>query len=264
MHSSSRGIVVVNTITLLLVLFGNFVAGSGKFINKTVGEVSNRYDTLFTPAGYAFSIWSLIFLLLIGFCMYQWSLLKKGDNENLISRTGYWFAISNVVNLLWLVCWINEWLTLSVIVIFMLLFCLCMLTIRLRLQSEHERLRTLLFVCWPVTIYLGWIMVASIANVAAWLVSTGYRGGGLGEETWAIVMIVIAASLFLVLLKTRNITAALFVAIWSFVAIAVKQWQLHFNISLAALIASSVLLIAISIHAFKNRQVNLLRKNGAL
>jgi hypothetical protein len=264
MQSGYRGIVLVNTITLIITLFGNFVAGSGKFINKTVGEVSNKYDTLFTPAGYAFSIWSLIFLLLTGFCMYQWYLLKKGDDNNFISRTGYWFALSNVANVLWLVCWLNEWMALSVIVILMLLFCICMLTLRLRLQLDQERFSTLLFVSWPVAIYMGWLMVATIACVAAWLVSTGYRGGGMGEETWTIIMIITAAFLFLVLLKTRKLAAALLVGIWSFVAIAVKQWQLHDNISLTALIASSVLLIAIGIHAYKNRQVDLLTKERAL
>ncbi len=260
MQSSSGRIVLTNTISLILMLFANFIGGTGLFINKTVGEVSNKYDTLFTPAGYAFIIWSFIFLLSIGSCIYQWSLLKNGDRKNYVSRTGYWLAISNVANVLWLFCWLNEWLGLSVIVILLLLICLCILTVRLRLELDDEPVQTILFVWWPITFYLGWIVVATIANVAAWLVSTDYKGGVIGEEVWTIVMIIIAVCLFLLLLRTRNLREASLVGIWSFIAIAIKRWQLHQNISVAALIASFVLLTAITSHGYKNRESNVLAK----
>jgi hypothetical protein len=258
--SSSRRIVLANTISLIFMLLANVVAGSGMFVNKTVGEVSNKYDTLFTPAGYAFIIWSFIFLLAIGFCIYQWHLLKNGDTKNYISRTGGWLAISNTVNVVWLFCWLNEWLALSVIVILLLLICLCILTVRLRLELDDEPVRTILFVWWPITIYLGWIMVATIACVAAWLVSSGYQGGNIGDAMWTMVMIAIATLLFLLLLKKRNLREASVVAIWAFIAIAVKQWQVHNNISVAALIASFILLIAITLHGYKNRESNVFAK----
>lgn len=234
-------------------LFSNFIAGSGMFIHKTVGDVSNRYNTLFAPAGYAFIIWSLIFLLSICFCIYQWHLLKNRDPRNYISRTGYWFALSNVFNVLWLFCWLNEWLGLSVIVILLLLICLCVLTVSLRLAVDDEPVQIILFVWWPITVYLGWIMVATIACVAAWLASLGFEGGFISPEMWTITMIVIATALFLLLLKKRNLREASMVGIWAFIAIAVKQWQPHHTISVTAIIASLVLLVATTIHGYKNR-----------
>jgi hypothetical protein len=253
MRNSAIKIVLANTITLIITVFSNFIAGSGMFINKTVGSVSNRYDTLFAPAGYAFIIWSLIFLLSICFSIYQWHLLKKGDPKNYISRTGYWFTLSNVCNVLWLFCWLNEWLGLSVIVILLLLICLCVLTVRLRLELDDEPVQIMLFVWWPITIYLGWIMVATIACVAAWLVSVGFHGGFISPELWTIIMIVTATALFLLLIKKRNLREAAMVGIWAFIAIAVKQWQLHHTISVTAIIASLVLSVTVIIDGYKNR-----------
>ncbi|WP_018616373.1 hypothetical protein [Segetibacter koreensis] len=260
MQSRSRRIVLANTVSLIIMLIANFFAGTGSFVNKTVGEVSNKYDTLFTPSGYAFIIWSFIFLLAISFCIYEWYLLKNGDRKNYILQTGYWFAVSNLANTLWLFCWLNEWVGLSVVVILLLLICLCILTVRLRLELDDEPVQTILFVWWPITIYLGWIMVATIACIAAWLVSTGYKGGTIGEEAWTVVMIAIATFLFLLLVRNRNLREASVVGIWAFIAIATKQWQLHNNISVAALIASFVLLIAITIHGYKNRESNVFAK----
>jgi hypothetical protein len=256
MASHKRNVVIVNTITLVIMLFANFVAGSGVFINKTVGEVSNKYDTLFAPAGYAFSIWSFIFLLTIGFVVYQWKLLRGDDTEEYIDRTGYWFAISNIANTLWLYCWMNEMLGLSVIIILLLLLSLCVLAIRLRLELDKKPVQIILFVWWPIVVYLGWIMVATIACIAAWLVSKGWQGGGIGEDTWTIIMIAIATALYLYLIKSRNLREAAGVGIWAFIAVAIKQGQQHYNISLAAIIASIILLIAIVIHAYKNWRDN--------
>lgn len=256
MRSSAKKIVWVNTISLIIMLFSNFLAGSGTWINKTVGEVSNKYDTLFTPAGYAFIIWSLIFLMLTCFCIYQWYLLQNSDRENWIFRVGYWFTLSNLLNVLWLFCWIREWIGLSVIVILLLLICLCVLTVRLRLELDDEPLQVILFIWWPVTVYLGWIIVATIACVAAWLVALGYHGGLLSAENLTIIMITIASGFFLFLLKIRNLREALLVGIWAFIAIAVKQWHYHFILSITALIESFVLLSASSIHLYKNSFTN--------
>lgn len=256
MQNRERRIVVANTLSLIVMLIANFFAGSGLLIGKSVGDVSNKYDTLFAPAGYAFSIWSVIFLLCTCFCVYHWRLLKQGDTQLYILRMGYWFALSNVANVLWLVCWLNEWLALSVVVILLLLICLCVLTVRLRLELDDEPVRTITFIWWPITIYLGWMMVATIACIAAWLVSLGVHGGSIGAETWTMVMIAVATLLYLLLIKIRNQREAAMVGAWAFIAIAVKQWQLHHAIAVTAIVASSVLLIATAAQGIKNRDTN--------
>jgi hypothetical protein len=114
-------------------------------------------------------------------------LVENGDPQNYIGRVGYWFTLSNACNVFWLFCWLNEWLGLSVIVIPLLLICLCVLTVRLRLELDDVPVQIILFVWLPITVYLGWIMVATIAGVAAWLVSLGFQGGFIRAELWTIL-----------------------------------------------------------------------------
>jgi hypothetical protein len=123
----------------------------------------------------------------------------------------------------------------SVIVILILLAILCLLIVRLRLELDDEPVLTIFFVWWPIVIYAGWIMVATIACIASWFVYTGWRGGAIGEDTWTILMIAIACSLYLFLLSKRNLREAAIVGVWAFIAIAVRQWNAYTNIVIARL-----------------------------
>ncbi|MDB5249684.1 MAG: hypothetical protein JWQ40_4078 [Segetibacter sp.] len=253
MTGKDKVIVILNTITLVLMLFFNYAFSTGLFYGVTVGEVSYKYDTLFTPSGYAFAIWSVIFLLCIGFVGYHWFLLKRGDPEFYIKRTGIWFIIGNLANALWLYCWTNEMIGWSVILILILLCSLCVLTVRLRLELDDVPVRTIFFVWWPIVFYLAWIMVATIACIAAWFVSNGWRGGAIAEDIWAITMIAAAGVLYLLLVRKRNLREAAAVGIWAFVAIAVRQWHTHNNIAITAIAAGAILLVVIVHHAYKRR-----------
>lgn len=253
-------LVVLNIATLVLMLFANYASNTGLFANASVAEISHLYDTLFAPAGYAFIIWGIIFLQCIGFVIYQCSLLKTKDPKKYISRTGLWFSISNIANALWLICWTNEQLGWSVVLIFLLLFCLCKLTINLRLELDDEPALTIFFVWWPVVVYLGWIMVATIACTASWLVFKGWHGGNISEANWAIIMIIIATVIYLLLIKKRNLREAALVGVWAFVAIAVRQWDSNHNVAIAALAAALVLFITSSVHGFINRRLSVMAK----
>jgi hypothetical protein len=254
-----RGLVIFNTVTLALMLLANYAANAGAISELTVGEVSDRYDSLFTPAGYAFSIWGVIFFLGICFVLHQWRLLGKGDKKNFIERTGIWFAVSNIANILWLYCWINQLIGLSVLLIFVLLVSLCILTIHLRLELDDEPVQAIFFVWWPISVYLGWLMVAAIANVAAWLVFLDIDKYLMAEVS-AITMIIIATLLYLILIKKRNMREAAVAGIWAFLAIAYRRWEDYRNIATTAIIASVILLIAVGIHAFRQRKFNPIAK----
>ena len=253
MNAKARALVVLNTITLLIMLFVNFAGSSGVLAETTVADISHKYDTLFAPAGYAFVIWGFLFLLAICFVIFQWILLTHNDPKNFINRTGIWFALSNIANASWIYLWIHQMLGWSVIVIFLLLVCLIILTIRLRLELDDEPVRTIFFVWWPVTFYLGWIMVATIACVAAWFVSFNPDPAGLTQATWTLVMIAIACVLYLGLIISRNMREAAMVGVWAFIAIVIRQWNTHFDIAITGIIASSVLAIASLVHVFKKR-----------
>lgn len=252
MKVKNFALVTLNTITLAVMLFVNTASNTGFFSQRTVGDVSHKYDTLFAPAGYAFAIWGLLFLLAICFVIFQWVLVKN-DPKHFIIKTGIWFSLSNIFNAAWVYLWLNEMLGWCVILILLLLICLIILTVRLRLELDDEPVRTIFFVWWPITFYLGWIMVATIACVSAWLVSINWLGFNLPPDVWTIIMIAIASVLYLALTFKRNMREASIIAIWAFIAIAVRQWNLHFDIASAAIIASIVLAFASVRHTYKNR-----------
>jgi len=249
-----------NTLSLIFALVLNGLAGSGAFNGKSVGDISAKYDTLIAPAGYAFSIWGLIYLLLLLFVAYQWFDWFKNKNDTALKQTGLWLTIGNIVNGLWIVAWINEYMGISVFLIFLLLVSLIMLIYKLRLEIWDAPLRTIVFVWWPICIYLGWIVVASVANVAAYLVSLNWQGGFMSPLTWTIIMITIATIIYLLLIFTRNMREAALVGIWAFIAIAVRQWSVYNEIVITAIAGAVILFIVISWHGYKNRATSPLEK----
>ncbi len=253
-------LLISNTLTLIFALVLNGLAGSGVFNGKSVGDISARYDTLIAPAGYAFAIWGIIYLLLILFVGYQWYAWLRDRDDTALKQTGFWFALGNIANGLWIVAWLNEYMGISVLLIFILLFSLIMLTLRLRLEIWDAPLRTIVFVWWPICIYLGWIVVASVANVAAYLVSLNWQGGFLSPATWTVIMIAVATVIYLLLIFTRNMREAALVGIWAFIAIAVRQWSVHDGIVFAALAGAGILLIVVSWHGYKNRATSPFKK----
>lgn len=253
------GLLLLNSITLAAALVMNYLSGLGKLNGNTVSDISKRYETLFTPAGYAFAIWGIIYIFLIAFVIHQWyAWYRKKDDQDL-RRTGVWFAIGNIANGLWIWAWTGDSIGWSVLLIILLLLSLAILVVRLRLEIPDAPLRIIAFVWWPVCIYLGWIVVASAANIAVYLKSTN-QTFFLTEETRAIALIILAALIYVLLIYFRNMREAALVGIWAFIAIAVRQWEHHIHISFAAILASVILFIYVGYHGYKNRETSPFRK----
>ena len=244
--------VLLNTLSLIAMLFVNFASVMQLLSGVTIADVSHKYDTLFAPAGYAFIIWTVIYCLCIGFVIYQWALLRN-DPKHFIQRTGIWFAVSNVANALWCYCWVHEWLGWCVVLILLQLVSLLILVIKLRLEMDDEPVRTIFFIWWPISFYVGWMLTATIACIAAWLVYIGWNGFGIGADIWTIIMIVVALLIYLLLHTKRNMREASTVGVWALAAIAVRQWNMHRNIAFTAVIAAVILIIFITTHFYKNR-----------
>ncbi|PTB97172.1 hypothetical protein C9994_04125 [Marivirga lumbricoides] len=246
-------LLIINTITLIAVIIVNGLGGSGALQGKSVGEISQKYSSLITPADYAFSIWGFIYLLLIAFIGFQWWSYYKKTNLESIDQTGSYFFVSNLANMGWLLLWLNEYIGLSVIVMFILLFTLIRLGIRLNLEIWDAPVRIIAFIWWPIGIYLGWIIVASVTNVAAYLVAIGWDGFPFTPQVWTIILVLIAMGIYLFLMYSRNLRESAIVGIWAFIAIAVKQWSLNTGIASTAIVASVILLVASMYHGYKNR-----------
>ena len=246
-------LLLANSLTLVFALVMNGLAGSSLFDGKTVGAVSAKYNTLIAPAGYAFAIWGIIYLLLMIFVAYQWYAYYKARHDDEIKQTGVWFSVANLANGVWIIAWLNEALLLSVLLILLLLISLIVLTVKLRLEIPDASKRIVTFVWWPIAVYLGWIIVASVSNIAVYLVSMGWTGGLISEIIWTIVMISIATFIYIILVFSRNLRETAMVGIWAFIAIAIRHWGNYEGIAYTAIVAAVVLLLSIFYNAYKNR-----------
>lgn len=212
---------IVNIITVMLALTVNALAVLLPLNGQDTGEISDRLPTYFTPAGYVFSIWSLIFIGWIVFTIFQ-ALPAQRANPRL-RNIGYLFALSHVANAAWLFCWHYNYFGLSVLVMLTLLG----LLIATYLNSNNLRDRAQGIEKWAVepmlSIYLGWISVATIANIAAWLYSIGWDGFAIDPRVWGAIMIVVATVLAVWMTFSRSDAGFVAVFAWAFAGIAIKQ-----------------------------------------
>jgi len=246
-----------NILSLALTLLINYLSNTRIFNNTTIGEVSGNYRTLFTPAGYAFAIWGVIYLLLIAFVVYQGrGLFGSPRKPELVDRTGWWFVASCAANSLWVITWIFGYTGLSVLCIFLLLYCLIRIVLIHRMELWDAPMGTIAFLWWPFVIYSGWVTVASIANVSAWLKKLEWSGWGLSEVTWTLAMIVVAAALNLAITWRRNMREFAAVGAWALIAIAVANQGVTSSVYYLSLFAAAVLLLSSLWHAWRNRATN--------
>jgi benzodiazapine receptor len=212
----------MNIIAFVLTVLVNGLAGSTTLIGgKSTADISDMYPTLITPAGYVFSIWGIIYILLGIFVVFQALPSEKGKGYQ--NRIGWLFVLSSLLNIFWLFLWQYEYLSLSVVLMFLLLATLIAIYLRLNIGKSAASLREKLAVHLPFSVYLGWITIASIANVAAFLVSENWDGFGINQETWATLIIIVALLITLLVIVTRRDVTYGLVIIWALVGIAVKQ-----------------------------------------
>jgi hypothetical protein len=245
---------IANILAFIFVIIINYTANVGVINGQTVGEISAQYNTLFTPAGYAFSIWGLIYLMLVGFVIYQSrGLFKKIDNDDFILQIGWWFVVSCIANCLWILAWIHDMIGFSVLLITLLLFSLIKIIINTNMERWDAPFPKIVLLWWPFCLYSGWITVAVIANISVYLTKIGWQGWGLSDVSWTIIMIIVASTVNMFMIISRNMREFALVGIWGLLAVAVANWQLHQSIVITAITVSVILFVAIAIHGYQNR-----------
>jgi len=233
----------INIVAFALIVLVNGLAGSTTFLGgKSTAEISDANPTLITPAGYVFSIWGVIYVLLGIFVVFQALPSQKGKDYQ--KRISWLFILSSLLNIVWLFLWQFEYLGLSVVLMFLLLATLIMIYLRLNVGKSTVPLREKLAVHVPFSVYLGWITIASIANVAVVLVSMKWDGFGISQETWAFLVIIVALLITLLVVATRKDVAYGLVIVWALVGIAVKQSE-NQNIVMMTEISAVVVAIAL-------------------
>lgn len=210
-----------NLFSVLIALAVNVLASTLPLNGQNTGEISDRFPVYFVPAGYVFAIWSLIFIGWIAFAIYQFQPSQKESPR--LRRLGYLFALSGFANAGWLFCWHYNQFGLSVLVMLLLLGLLIASYLRLDVNRFPVSAVERWSVDIPFSVYLGWITVATVANITAWLYLFEWNGFGIADPAWAVIMLVIASMLGVAMAITRRDAAYLSVLVWAFVGIAVKQ-----------------------------------------
>jgi hypothetical protein len=210
-----------NLLSVILALTVNILASTLPLNGQNTGEISDRFQVYFVPAGYVFSIWGIIYIGWIAFTIFQ---LRASQKENArLRRLGYLFAISNIANATWLFCWHYNQFGLSVLVMLALLGLLIASYLRLDVNRTSVTRTEYWSVDVPFSIYLGWITVAAVANIADWLYLVEWNGFGIPAQVWAVIMLAVASLLGLAMALTRRDVGYLAVLVWAFIGIAVKQ-----------------------------------------
>lgn len=239
-QAGSDGLRQIVTLVAILGAFGiNVYSNLAPPNGQTIGDISN---TLFTgvqiiPANYAFAIWGVIYLGLMAFGIYQ--LLPNQRTNDILRRIGYLLVIASIAQGIWVFLFLARQFWLSVIAMLGILLSLIgaywILHSHPRSRSKSDRW----FIQIPISIYLGWISVATIVNIALALYASNWNGGGIPSPVWTAIMLVIAAAIALRLLLTQRDLAFAWVMVWAFVAIAVRQA----NIMLIAIVATGLAII---------------------
>lgn len=234
---------------LNLVLFSgmlvmNYLANSLPLNNKTTGELSDSYPNLFVPAGITFAIWGVIYLLLALYCVYQFT----GRNQNMISITGWLFGISCILNSLWILAWHYQKLPLSLLIMVGLLVTL--ICINILAKDTPAGIIKVSF-----GIYLGWICIATIANVTALLVYYEWSGFGISEQIWAMIMIMAGAIIASLAIYRFNNPFIGLAIVWAFIGIILKRQYDFVSIAFVAAMAITIVGIVTILVFFRKTAV---------
>lgn len=201
------------------------------FGGVTNGDISNKYDTVFTPAGITFSIWGVIYLALFGFTIYKFVQSDRVDAHASVSqdvlKIGNLFIINNIATTLWIFAFTYEYLLLSVILMLIQFATLLRIFIKLKMFDNNKLFNNKLFTQFPLTIYFAWICVATIANISLYLVAIGWDGFGVNDKTWAIVMIVVTILLATFIITVKKNPFFGLVIIWALYGIVLKRTQVN-------------------------------------
>jgi MFS family permease len=216
---------VGNILAMIITIIINGLAVILPLNGKTTEYLSDKYPNLFVPAGITFSIWGIIYILWIVFAIYQArDLFKKGESEMpFLQQITFLFILSCIANSAWIFAWHYEYVGISLLLMIFLLFSLLAIYMRLNIDKSSVSMTEKLCIHVPFSVYLGWITVATIANVTAFLVSVHWNSFGISPLIWTIVVISVGVLITLLMLALRKDIAYSLVVLWALLGIWIKR-----------------------------------------
>lgn len=210
---------VINAVTFIGMVTVNALANILPINGIGTGDVSDTFPNLFAPAAITFSIWGVIYLLLALFLLYSFGVFKGSDES--IKRINLCFALSSIANTAWIFAWHYKKIGVALILMVVIFTTLMLTYIRIRKETLTKKEK--IFVSVPFNVYFGWITIATIANVVAYLVSINWNGFTINEPIWMIAIVVVGLLIAgATILKNKDIAYGL-VIIWAYAGILIKH-----------------------------------------
>lgn len=250
---NSIGWLIASTLSFVVMLVINGLSNTGFIDGETMKSISMKYENFFTPAGYTFSIWGVIYLSLIVFVGYS-IFMAVSKKESLVSdRLLKQFTLLNGLNTVWIVVWLNSLPGVALLIMLAMLLVLISILLKERMCLKDSPLISFLVVQWPFSLYLGWIIAAFIANSAAFLTAIGFEGGIFTPEIWTVIMLAVAVLVYLFLLVTRNTRLLNLVGVWALFGIAIKNVDQSEMVFMSAMVGAIIIFASTALHGFINR-----------
>lgn len=209
---------IASALAFAAVLAVNFLAATGRINDTDTGAISDRYLTQLTPAGYAFTIWSLIYVGLAAFAVYQ--ALPVNSDRDPLGRIRFLFLVSCAANAGWLVSWHYDLIPLSLVFMLALLVSLLFIS---DASSEFSDTKDILFISAPFNLYFGWVTVAAIVNVTIALVATGTEPMDRTGSLLGATLILTSAAIGTFVRFRLNAFLYPIAIAWGVTAIAIEQ-----------------------------------------
>lgn len=253
-------------VSYLLMVLINGLANILPINGLMTGEVSDYYENLFAPAGITFTIWGVIYALLLLYTIYQFGIFQGESEpyrEDLFFKIGIYFGLTSVLNTVWIFTWHYKFIEVSVILMIAILILLILINNETRMMEGS--IKDYILIRLPFSVYFGWITVATIANITALLVKLGFGGIGLAETIWTNIVIIIGLIIAsLTIMKNKDLAYGLTV-IWAYVGIYIKHisnegWNANYSSIIFTVVASIIILVLVVGYSL----VNLRKKDNRI
>ncbi len=221
-----KRLALLNLLAFIIMVTVNALANILPINGLTTGELSDGIENLFVPTGLTFAIWGLIYALLGVFVVYQFIAIRNRRNTLFIDDIGILFIINALANTAWIVSWHYRHVVMSLVLMLIILVTLILISLR---QTTYRwvELSERFSVNLTFDVYLGWISVATIANITAVLVVFKWGGFGISPQIWTMIVIGVAIALAMMGVFLKKKLAFALVIDWAILGIFLKRYTLE-------------------------------------
>lgn len=192
---------IANLLVFFMTLGVNYLGATGFFNGMDQSDISSKYQTLITPSGFAFSIWSVIYILVFATLVYLFIKRKDPRVIKLTQLISGLFILSSLFNMGWIVAFSYELVGLSTLFIIGIL--LSLMAIIHRTYTHQAQVPSTLAVT-AFTLYASWVFIATILNSAIVAVQQGWGGFGISGSVWTIIVLLMAIAFITSRRKTTH------------------------------------------------------------